>query len=72
MSYSERLTKTNLLPLEFRREISDLLLFFKSKHGLITTDANDYLYTFDPKYKYNSDPNSYNLILKHKQDYFWK
>ena len=51
MSNTERLTKLNLLPLEFRREISDLLLFFKSintcvllslaiKHGvtiLITT-----------------------------------
>ena len=29
MSYTERLIKTNLLPLEFRREISDLLLVFK-------------------------------------------
>jgi hypothetical protein len=30
MSYVDRMQKTNLLPLDFRREISDLILLFKS------------------------------------------
>ena len=30
MSYVDRLHKTNLLPLEYRREISDIVLLFKS------------------------------------------
>jgi hypothetical protein len=42
MSYTERLIKTNLLPLEFRREISDLLLVFISKTGLISMDVNNF------------------------------
>ena len=37
MSYTERLIATNLLPLEFRREISDLLLVLKAKTGLLIT-----------------------------------
>jgi hypothetical protein len=35
MSSQERLIKTNLLPLEFHREILDLQLFYKSKNRLI-------------------------------------
>ena len=31
MTYRERLITTNLLPLEFRREITDLMLLYKSK-----------------------------------------
>jgi hypothetical protein len=31
MSCTERLIATNLLPLEFRREITDLMLLYKSK-----------------------------------------
>jgi hypothetical protein len=45
MSYTQRLARINLLPLEFRREISDLMLLFKSRAGLIFTDVNDFLCT---------------------------
>ena len=73
MSYTRRLARTNLLPLEFRREISDLMLLFKSRAGLIFTDVNDFLCTFEPKYRSrNYDINNYNLITKHKQDYYRK
>ena len=41
LPYTERLIKTNLLPLEFRREIADLTLFFKSRSGLIPTDVHE-------------------------------
>jgi hypothetical protein len=42
MSYPERLAKTNLLPLELRREISDLQLLYKSKMGLLSMNVNKY------------------------------
>ena len=65
MSYTRRLARTNLLPLEFRREIADLMLLFKSRAGLIFTDVNDFLCTFEPKYRSrNYDINNYNLIIK--------
>ena len=73
LNYTERLANTNLLPLEFCREIADLLLLFKSRAGLITTDVNDFLCTFEPKYiSPYYDINNYNLLLKHKQDYYRK
>ena len=69
MSYTERLIKLNSLPLEHRREISDLLLFFKSRNGLIITDIHGYLCTSHARYKTrNYDPNNYNISFKHKQD----
>ena len=46
--YTERLMKTNLLPLEFRQQFSDLLLVFKSKTGHIPMDINNYLCTYEP------------------------
>jgi hypothetical protein len=69
---AERLAKTNLLPLEFRREISDLPLLCKSKMGLISMDVNKYLCTYEPGYKSqrNYGENNFNFLLRHKQDYF--
>ena len=47
------------------------MLLFKSRAGLIFTDVNDFLCTFEPKYRSrNYDINNYNLIIKHKQDYY--
>ena len=69
MSYTERLIATNLLPLEFLREISDLLLVFKAKTGLIPMDINNYLCTYEPDYKSrNYDENNFNFLTK--QQYF--
>ena len=51
MSYPERLVETNLLPLEFRREMSDLQLLYKAKMGLISMDINKYLSIYEPGYK---------------------
>ena len=71
MSYVDPLQKTNLLPLEYRREISDIPLLFKSKHQLITMDINKYLCTYHPSYQSrNYDENNFHLILKHNQEYF--
>ena len=71
MCYKERLQKINLLPLEFRREISDLILLFKAKYNLITLDITKHIYTFNPGYKSrNYDKNDFHLIIKHNQNYF--
>ncbi len=73
MCYKERLQKTSLLPLEFRREISDLILLFKAKYDLIGMDLTKYICTFNPGYKSrNYDENYFHLIIKHNQDYFRK
>ena len=71
MCYKERLQKINLLPLEFRREISDLILLFKAKYNLITLDITKHICTFNPGYKSrNHDKNDFHLIIKHNQNYF--
>jgi hypothetical protein len=50
-----------ILPLEFRRDISDLCLLLKSRTGAITTDVNKYICTFEPGYQSrNYDKNNYN------------
>jgi hypothetical protein len=73
MKYIDRLIKLNLLPLEHRRQISDLTFFFKSTNGLVTTNINTFLTVFEPGYRTgNYDINNYNLIIKHKQDYYRK
>ena len=64
MTYNERLIKFNLLPLEHRREISDLLLFFRSRNGLISTEVSNYLRTFQPRHRTrNYDPNNYYVLV---------
>ena len=72
MAYPERLVETNLLPLEFRREMSDLQQLQISKMGLISMNINKYLCTYKPSYKSrrNYDVNNFNFLLKHKQNYF--
>ena len=66
--YVERL---QLLPLEIRREISDLISLFKWKHHLITMDINKYICTYNSSYQSrNYDENNFNIMIRHKQDYF--
>ena len=70
LTYKERLIELNLLPLEYRREISDLIFFFKSKVGLVATDLRKFLCTFKPRYRTpNYGPNNYSLTYVHNQDY---
>ncbi len=71
MKYIDRLIKLNLLPLEYRRQISDLTFFFKLRNGLVTTDINKFLIVFGYRTR-NYDINNYNLIIKQKQDYYRK
>lgn len=71
MSYTQRLIKLNLLPLEYRREISDLTLLFKCKFFLVSIDITQYYDTRVPHYNTrNSDVNNLFPRINHKQDYF--
>lgn len=40
MSYTERLSKTNLLPLSYRRDVLDLKFFYKCLHGQNSLNIN--------------------------------
>ena len=71
MPYVERLQKTNILPLNYRREISDLILLFKSKHHVIKMDINKFLCTYNPGYESRYyDQNNFHLVIKHNQEYY--
>ena len=62
LKYADRLIKLNILPLEFRRDISDICLLFKSRAGAVTTDVNHFIHTYEPGYKSrNYDVNNYIL-----------
>ena len=47
LKYADRLIKIKTLPLEFRRDISDLCLVFKSRNGEITMDVNNCINTYN-------------------------
>jgi hypothetical protein len=51
MTYRERLIRTNLLRLEFRREITDLMLLYKTKTALIPMDVNNFLCSYEPGFR---------------------
>jgi hypothetical protein len=71
MSYTERLIATNLLPHEFRRDITNLMLLYKSKTALIPMDVNNFLCSYEPGFRSrNYNENNDYFLLKHKQQYF--
>ena len=71
VSYLDRLVHLRMLPLEYRRELRDLLLLYKFKNGMMFINSNDY---FIPKTSYyrtrNSDINNLSSLATHKQTYF--
>ena len=71
MSYTDRLCQLDILPLEFRREISDLTFLFKCRNGLVHIDASQYFNTRTSRYNTrNYDINNLFPISNYKQDYF--
>ena len=60
---------SQLLPLEYRREIHDLTLLFKLKSGLMNAD---YTKSFIPASRHtrNSDTNNFDVVATHRQTYF--
>ena len=71
ISYIERLKTLKLLPLEFRREISDLILLYKFRSGTITANFASFLTPATSRYSTRSfDSANYRPITQHKQNYF--
>ena len=48
MSYKDQLLKLNLLPLEYRRDLKDLVLIFKARAGHVDLGHHDFF--GKPKY----------------------
>ena len=42
MNYKERLSNLGIMPLEYRREMADLILFFKFQTGVVDLDYCKY------------------------------
>ena len=69
--YTDRLAALDLLPLEYRREISNLLLLFKYSTGLINAAFNKNFVPVCHSYNTrNFDQHNYRAITCHKQNYF--
>ena len=43
LKYKQRLVKLNLLPLEYRRDMLDVVLFFKCQHGHYNLDISHFV-----------------------------
>jgi len=81
VSYTNRLDQLNLPPLDFRRQMHDLVLLFKYKTGTVTSNFGrfiDLLSKHDQEYYCNSYfPRTVKLwnslpnILKFSQDLLW-
>ncbi len=71
MQYTERLLKLDLLPLEYRRQKTDLLLLFKFLNGKINANFGQHLTPVTPAYSTrNFDPANFRPLSQHKQNYF--
>ena len=71
LSYKERLISLDLMPLEFRRDLNDLLLLFKCRNGFVDVQFDKYLILNSSSYNTrNSDSNNYRPLTNHKQNYF--
>ena len=71
ISYKDRLLKLHLLPLEFRRETSDLIFLYKHKCGILNVDFGSLYKPVCPPYN-TLRTDSYNLreLFNHKQCYY--
>ena len=71
VSYIDRLTILDLLPLEHRRSIKDIILFHKFKSGIMPIECNQF---FNPtnsiRTTRNSNPSNFKVNVQHKQNYF--
>ena len=70
IDYRERLIKINLLPLDIRRNIKDLLFLFKCRAGLLDIQLPDFVLNRPPlKYNFRSYDVNYISDIKCRTDY---
>ena len=71
VSYTDRLTKLNLLPLEYRRSIKDIILFYKFKSGIMPIECDKFFISKTVTHKTrNSNLNNFITCEKHHQNCF--
>ena len=71
MSYVDRLRALNLFPLQYRRELNDILLPFKFKSGRMHIDCTKYFVPATCHYvTRNFDTNNFKVTSHLKQNYF--
>ena len=71
ISYMDRLISLNLLPLEYRRELRDILLFHKFTSGTMPTNCSNLFSPATSVYATrNFDQNNFKIKVDHKQNYF--
>lgn len=72
MSYKQRLSKLNLLPLEYRRDMCDLVFFHKCLHGQYSLNLDNYVQR-RPESRYlirSHEPNNF-IEFKCRTNYFY-
>ena len=70
VSYVNRLDQLNLLPLDFRRQMHDLVLLFKYKTGTVTSNFGRFIQTATWQYRTrNFHQANFDLLSRHNQEY---
>ena len=71
VSYINRLDQLNLLPLDFRRQMHDLVLLFKYKTGTVTSNFGRFIHTATRQYRTrNFHQANFDLLSRHNQEYY--
>ena len=71
VNYNERLHRLDLLPLESRRDIHDLILLYKTRAGFIDANFDHLLLPATSRYTTrNYDPVNIHPVFSHSQQYF--
>lgn len=71
VSYINRLDQLNLLPLDFRRQMHDLVLLFKCKTGTVTSNFGRFIHTVTRHYRtHNFHQANFDLLSRHNQEYY--
>ena len=71
VSYINRLDQLNLLPLDFRRQMHDLVLLFNYKTGTVTSNFGRFIHTATRHYRTrNFHQANFDLLSRHNQEYY--
>ena len=71
VSYVNRLDQLNLLPLDFCRQMHDLVLLFKYKTGTVATNFGRFIQTAAWQYRTrNFHQANFDLLSRHNQGYY--
>ena len=70
-SYTNKLDQLNLLPIDFRRQMHDLVLMLKYKTGTVTCNFGRFIKTTTRHYRTrNFHQANFDLLFRHNQEYY--